>query len=354
MICNEMSYPPPLPVEPLAPPACPRCGNPLAPDALACSNCGLFVHAQRLSQLSSEALGLEPINPYAAATIWQQCLSLLPPDAPQRAAVEQRINALNSGMMPTQPMNAPQPGARIPDYQPRQVRQSSLGMALLKTFGSMAVSIVVYAILFQDATFAAAFVILMLVHEMGHVIANKYYGISASPPIFIPFLGAVINLRQRPPNAKAEAIIGIGGPVLGTIGSIALYIYAVHAGNSEMLLAAHFGFLLNLFNLLPVPPLDGGRVTAAVSPWIWILGLAGLAWLFFADLQAGHFNWILILVLFYAFPRIKATLKGRERFSPYYQITKAASWSIAIVYLALGAGLIYLYLQPLPPGLLNF
>jgi Zn-dependent protease len=253
--------------------------------------------------------------------------------------------------MPTQPMAAARPGAPVLNYQPRDTKEDSLGKALLKTFGSMAISIAVYAVMFHNAWFAAAFVVLMLVHEMGHVIANKYYGLSASPPIFIPFLGAVINLRQRPPNAKAEAIVGIGGPILGTIGSIAAYIYALQSGSEVAFLAAHFGFLLNLFNLLPVPPLDGGRVTAAVSPWIWMLGVAGLAWLFIADWRAGHLNYILILVLFYAFPRIKATLRGRERFSPYYQISRAASWSIAAVYLALGGTLIYLYQTTMPPGM---
>ena len=101
--------------------------------------------------------------------------------------------------------------------------------------------------------------------------------------------------------------------------------------------------LINLFNLLPVPPLDGGRVTAAVSPWIWLLGLAGLAWLFYADLRQGHFSWILILVVIYAFPRIKATLQGRDRFADYYKISKLASYSIATVYVLLGITLIFMY-----------
>jgi Zn-dependent protease len=345
-----MSPPPPLPVESSPPLACPHCNAALGPHALACARCGQFVHAGRLSQLSSEALGLEPINPWAAATLWQQCLELVPPDAPQRPAVQHRIDVLSAGLMPAQPVAAPHPGAPVLNYRPRATQEDPLGKALFKTFGSMAISIAVYAFLFQDVWFAAAFVVLMLVHEMGHVIANKYYGLSASPPIFIPFLGAVINLRQRPPNAKAEAIVGIGGPILGTLGSIAAYVYALQTGSHVAYLAAHFGFLLNLFNLLPVPPLDGGRVTAAVSPWIWMLGVAGLAWLFIADWRAGHVNYILILVLFYAFPRIKATLQGRDRFSEYYRISRAASWSIAALYLALGGSLIYLYQTTMPPG----
>ncbi len=176
-------------------------------------------------------------------------------------------------------------------------------------------------------------------------ISAKYYGLSASPPIFIPFVGAVINLRQRPQNAKVEGIVGIAGPVAGTIGALVCFALFLQTGAIFLGIAAYAGFLMNLFNLLPVPPLDGGRVTAAVSPWIWMLGLVGLALLFIWDWQHGHTSYILLLVLIYAFPRIKATLQGRERFSEYYNITRLASWSIGTVYVLLGVILIILFMQ---------
>lgn len=215
---------------------------------------------------------------------------------------------------------------------------------MLKTLGSMVISIAVYAYFFQNARVAAGFVVLMLVHEMGHVVANRYYGIAAGPPIFIPFLGAIINLKQRPPNAKVEAIIGIAGPVAGSIGALVCYGYYLYNPASQLaLILSYFGFMLNLFNLLPVPPLDGGRVTAAISPWIWMLGLAALAWLFISDWIAGHFDWILILVLIYAFPRIQETLRGRARFGEYYNISRRASWTIGVVYFVLGVILLVLF-----------
>src|SRR5205085_372286 len=103
-------------------------------------------------------------------------------------------------------------------------------------------------------------VVLILVHELGHVAAMRHYGLSASPPIFIPFMGALINLRQPPQDAKVEAVVGIGGPIAGTVGALACYaLYlGLPDGSARMLThqLAFVGFALNLFNLLPVPPLD--------------------------------------------------------------------------------------------------
>lgn len=324
---------------------CRRCGSPISGGALACLNCGLFVHVDELERLSGEAVRLEPINAWAAASLWRQALELVPPESPQYQALRHRMGVLSAGMMPADPM----PGAaRVPVPELSDVAQppprDSLGSALFKTLGSMLLSIVVYYLmLFHDLAFAVGFCVLMLIHELGHVMANRYYGLSAGPPIFIPFMGAVINLRQRPQNAKVEAVIGIAGPIVGTVGALACYAWFWRTGSELALQLSFFGFMLNLFNLLPVPPLDGGRVTAAVSPWIWMLGLAGLAWMFIDDYRHGHVNWILILVLFYAVPRVRATLQGRERFGEYYNIGRTASWSIGVTYVVLAAGLLYLY-----------
>jgi Zn-dependent protease len=324
---------------------CRRCGAPLEPGELFCRNCGLFVHIDELQRLSADALRLEPVNPYAAAEIWRQCLDLLPPDSPQYCTLYDRIGVLNSGLMPAELMpGAGQRPGNVPSYSRAAAAPESFGVALAKTIGSMILSIVVYAAVWHDIEIAVAFCVIILVHEMGHVIANKYYGLSAGPPIFLPFVGAVINLKQRPPNAKVEAIIGIAGPVLGTIGSLVCFWLFLHTGNRLLGACAYFGFMLNLFNLLPVPPLDGGRVTAAVSPWIWALGLLGLVWLFIDDFRTtGSPNIILILVLVYALPRILSTWRGREKFGDYYKISRLASWSIAALYLLLAVVLIYFF-----------
>ena len=183
--------------------------------------------------------------------------------------------------------------------------------------------------------FATGFVVLILVHELGHVAAMRYYGLSASPPIFIPFLGALINLRQPPQNAKVEAVVGIGGPIAGTVAALARLraVPQLPDGRTSpelTQLLAYVGFLLNLFNLLPVPPLDGGRITAAVSPKVWMLGLAGLIGMAIQQWVAGNrlLFGMLLMVLLFAYPRVRATLSRRNNDDPYYAIGRRASWTI--------------------------
>lgn len=319
--------------------ACPHCGTALPAEMLVCTNCGGLVHMDRLNALAAEAMRAEGQNPLAAALLWRQALDLLPPDSRPYAEIHQRIGQLSGGM----PVEAIPPVAP-PALRREQRANDPLPLAVAKTVGSMLLSIVVYAYLLDGGwRFAAGFVGLMLVHEMGHVLAMWYYGLSASPPIFIPFLGALINLRQNPPNAKVEAIVGIGGPLTGTVGALicyGLYHYVPAMHIPLVLELAYFGFLLNLFNLLPVPPLDGGRITAAVSPWIWMLGLAGLVGWFFVLWYRGAFNFILLLILFFAIPRIRATLRPHGRDNAYYRISPAASWLIGALYVVLGVVLL--------------
>ena len=136
-------------------------------------------------------------------------------------------------------------------------------------------SLAAYALLW-GWPFAAGFVVLLFVHEMGHVIALRREGIKASAPMFIPFLGAVIAARSLGDNALAEARVGLAGPMLGSIGA-AVCILIWHATGNDMWRALAFtGFFLNLFNLLPVVPLDGGRAMAAMAPWMWFVGFAAM------------------------------------------------------------------------------
>ena len=113
-------------------------------------------------------------------------------------------------------------------------------------------------------------------HELGHALWLRKEGIPAGMPVFIPFLGAVIGMKGMPRDAYVEAKVGLAGPVLGTLGA-ALVLGLGEYTNSDLLRAAgHTGFLLNLFNLLPIVPLDGGRAMAAIHPALWIAGIAGL------------------------------------------------------------------------------
>jgi Zn-dependent protease len=148
-------------------------------------------------------------------------------------------------------------------------------LKLLTTSGTALVSVAAYS-LFWGWEFAAGFVVLLFLHEMGHVIALRREGIKASAPMFVPFLGAAIFSKSLGENALAEARVGLAGPVLGSIAAAAVAVIGALTGSSFLLALAYVGFLLNLFNLLPVVPLDGGRAMAAMAPWMWFLGFGGL------------------------------------------------------------------------------
>jgi Zn-dependent protease len=153
---------------------------------------------------------------------------------------------------------------------------------ILVTAASALVSVGAYSLLW-GWQFAIGFVVLLFVHEIGHVIALRREGVKASAPMFVPFLGAVITARTLGDDALAEARVGLAGPILGTIGSAAVAIVGLmtHTGLLEAL--GYIGFFLNLFNLLPVVPLDGGRAMAAMAPWMWFLGFGAMVVLDFVS-----------------------------------------------------------------------
>jgi Zn-dependent protease len=141
-----------------------------------------------------------------------------------------------------------------------------------KPVWTMAISIGAYALI-APWTFAIGFVLLLFVHELGHVWAAKRRGVPVSAPIFIPFLGALILLKRNPKDAVTEAYIGIGGPVLGSAGAFVCYAIGWWTGGEIWYALAYAGFFLNLINLMPVHPLDGGRIVTAVSRWLWLVGV---------------------------------------------------------------------------------
>ena len=157
-----------------------------------------------------------------------------------------------------------------------------LKVKFLGTALTMILSVGAYALLFPW-TFAVGFVALIWIHEMGHVLQLKREGIPASAPMFIPFLGAFVAMKQMPKNALAEARVGLAGPVLGSVG--ALGAWGIYELTQEPLFLglAYVGFFLNLFNLLPMLPLDGGRAVGALSPVFWLVGIAGLVALLFVQ-----------------------------------------------------------------------
>ncbi len=213
----------------------------------------------------------------------------------------------------------------------------------LKTGLSMIITIGFYALIF-GWKFAAGFVFLIFVHEMGHVVAAKWLGLPVCAPLFIPCLGAAIIMKQNPRDAWTEALMAYGGPFAGCVGSWICWYIALQTGENWVMAVAASSFLINLFNMIPVPPLDGGRICAAVSPWFWILGLVmlGAAVFYFHSFSSII---IIVLVLFWAYPRIKETLFGQPapEMQQYYNTHISNRFSMALMYLGLTAALLLGY-----------
>jgi Zn-dependent protease len=204
-----------------------------------------------------------------------------------------------------------------------------LKVKFLGTALTMLVSIGAYALLFP-VWFAVGIVVLIWVHEMGHVLQLRREGIPASAPMFIPFLGAFVAMKQMPKDALAEARVGLAGPVLGTLGGLATL--GLYAATREPLFLglAYFNFIINLFNLAPLLPLDGGRAVGAMSPVFQLLGLVVMVALFFV---APIMVFIALLGLPELWHRWKTrnTPEGRA----YYDLPLRQRVGVGIVYLGL-------------------
>jgi Zn-dependent protease len=208
-------------------------------------------------------------------------------------------------------------------------------LKLFTTSASMLVSIVAYQLIF-GWLFSVGFVLLLLLHELGHVFQLRREGIKASAPMFIPFLGAVISAKSMGDDAAAEARVGLAGPILGSIATLVPLGIWLATGSEFWQALAFVGFFLNLFNLLPILPLDGGRAMAALSPWVWLVGFAGLVALviFFP-------NPILLLILLLG--GLESWRRWKERNTPegraYHRIPAGSRALVAATYLVLIAAL---------------
>jgi Zn-dependent protease len=208
-----------------------------------------------------------------------------------------------------------------------------LKVKFLATAGTALVSVGAYSLLF-GWPFAAGFVALLFVHEIGHVIQLRREGVKSSAPMFVPFLGAVISAKSLGRNALAEARVGLAGPVLGTIGAglVALTAGFTHAHLLSAL--AYTGFLLNLFNLIPVTPLDGGRAMAAMAPAMWIVGLSLL-------IAVGVLfgNPLILIFIVIGFLDVRRRLQQRRDGGPeqraYYDVLPKHRLYVGMVYLSL-------------------
>jgi Zn-dependent protease len=185
--------------------------------------------------------------------------------------------------------------------------------------------------------FGLGFVVLLLIHEMGHVIQLRREGVPASAPMFIPFMGALVAMRGLPENAYVEAKVGLAGPVLGSAGALATLVWAEETNSNLLRALAYTGFLLNLFNLIPVVPLDGGRAASALHPAFWFLGLFAVALLAF-HYQNPFFFIVLAFVCFEVYRRWeqRKTLAARA----YHAVTWPQRAVVFAVYIGLVVGLV--------------
>jgi Zn-dependent protease len=211
-------------------------------------------------------------------------------------------------------------------------------LKLLTTSGTMLVSVAAYSLIW-GWKFAVGFVLLLLVHELGHVIQLRREGIEASAPMFIPFLGAVVAAKSLGDNALAEARVGLAGPVLGSLGAAALLPIAAATGNDFWTALAFTGFFLNLFNLAPVVPLDGGRAMAAMAPWMWFVGFGVLV-----AAAIAFPNPIILLILLLGgmetWRRWRLRREGGAEQEAYYRVRPRDRMLVAAVYVGLIVALV--------------
>lgn len=209
------------------------------------------------------------------------------------------------------------------------------GLKLGKIFttgGTMLVSMFAYGFVF-GWWYAVGFVLLIFVHEMGHYVAARQRGLDVGAPTFIPFVGAWIELKQLPHDVETEAYVGMAGPVAGTFGALGCYVLAREYDSQLLLALAYAGFFLNLFNLIPLSPFDGGRITAIVSPRVWLLGVPILIAVFLYRPSP-----LLILVAVLAAPQVWKAL----RYDPaapenvaYYSVKAETRLQYALLYIGL-------------------
>ena len=198
----------------------------------------------------------------------------------------------------------------------------------------MLISVFAYSFIF-GWRYAVGFVLLIFVHEMGHYLAAKKRNLNVGAPTFIPFVGAWIQLKEQPMDAETEAFVGIAGPMLGSAGAFVCYLFAIDSGSHLMLALAYAGFFLNLFNLIPVSPLDGGRIVSVISPRIWFLGFPMLVALFIWRPSP-----LLILIAIFALPQLWTAFKDKNVLaSEYYKAPREVRIKYAVQYLIL-AGLL--------------
>jgi len=236
---------------------CPACAGELEEAALSCPQCRGLVHAAKLEDLSRRAQEAWRLGRFAEErALWAESLALLPEGTVQHQSISERVAAVDAQLASAVESEI-SPGP-APDTFSGRLRFLLMGLTSSATFISMLVSFGIYGRM-SGYRSAAGLVISIYIHEMGHLAACLRYGVPASPPVFVPGLGAFIRLRARKIPPIVDSRVGLAGPIYGlgaAIAALALY-YVTRVKTWGLI--AHEGAFLNLMNLIPVWQLDGSR-----------------------------------------------------------------------------------------------
>ncbi|HJW93341.1 MAG TPA: site-2 protease family protein [Thermoanaerobaculia bacterium] len=194
--------------------------------------------------------------------------------------------------------------------------------------GSMALSIAAYA---KQASLeiGIGFVVIIVIHEVGHAVVIRAKGLRAGWMVFIPFIGGAVTVKDQPRTAYDDAQIGLAGPIAGTFASLAALQIFKWTGNGPYLVIAFAGFSINLLNLLPIGLLDGGRISGAITKWMWLLGGAVLTYK-----TISHPNVLLVLILLLSLFQVYASIV-REQSEEFYRVTGIQRAAVAVAYFSL-------------------
>jgi Zn-dependent protease len=270
--------------------ACSDCGVSLDSAALSCPSCHALTHAAELEALAAQAQQAMVRGDLAEArALWERSLSLLPPDSVQYRSIKAHIENLKT---------APQTGTGwkkgAAGIGPALLllftkgKLLLLGLTKLSTLLSMLAFAGVYWALY-GWMFAVGMVFSIYIHEMGHVLTLREYGIPASAPMFIPGFGAFIRLKQLRITPIQDSRVGLAGPIYG-LGAAAFCLAAGYVtGGKAWDAIAHFGAVINIFNLTPVWTLDGSRglTSQTQQQRMIILAGAGIAWWLTGEVMLG-------------------------------------------------------------------
>lgn len=255
---------------------CSNCGSALAPEALGCPSCGRLTHAQEFEALSEHAkLAGQAGDWNGARMAWKRAFALLPPESDEYRTVKARIDNIDLQLSDKHVW-----AKRFAKFGPVGVilwkfktiallvlgkaKLLLLGLTKLSTLASMLAFFGIYWSLY-GWKFALGFVLSIYIHEMGHVVALRKYGVAATAPMFIPFVGAVIRMKGYPADVGEDARVGLAGPIWGLGAAVFAWVCALATGLPIWYAIAHTGAWINLFNLIPIWQLDGGRGFRALT-----------------------------------------------------------------------------------------